>query len=56
MDNKLPIYGDIALNAKPNAADAMGQSCEKGKDRLAQLDEIQTMAEQVLAERQCLTF
>ena len=37
-------------------ADGMGQALEKVKDRLAELDEIQTKAEQILAEQQCLTL
>lgn len=34
----------------------MGQAPEKVQDRLAELDEIRTKAEQILAERQCLTL
>lgn len=37
-------------------ADNMGQDPEKVKDRLAELDEIKAKAEQMLAERQCLTL
>lgn len=37
-------------------ADNMGQDSEKVKDRLAELDEIKAKAEQMLAERQCLTL
>lgn len=37
-------------------ADNMGQAPEKVQDRLAELDEIRTKAEQILAERQCLTL
>lgn len=36
-------------------ADHMGQAPEKVRDRLTQLDEIQAMAERILADRQCLT-
>ncbi len=35
-------------------ADSMGQAYEKVKGRLAELDEIKTKAEQILAEGQCL--
>lgn len=34
----------------------MGQDPKKVKDRLAELDEIKAKAEQILAERQCLTL
>lgn len=34
----------------------MGQAPEKVKDRLTELDEIKAKAEQILAERQCLTL
>ena len=34
----------------------MGQSYEKVRDRLAELDEIRAKAEQILAEHQCLTL
>jgi len=37
-------------------ADNMGQAPEKVRDRLAELDEIRAKAEQILAERQCLTL
>ena len=37
-------------------ADNMGQAPEKVQDRLAELDEIKAKAEQILAERQCLTL
>lgn len=37
-------------------ADHMGQAPEKVKDRLTELDEIKAKAEQILAERQCLTL
>lgn len=37
-------------------ADNMGQAPEKVQDRLAELDEIKATAEQILAERQCLTL
>lgn len=37
-------------------ADSMGQAPEKVQDRLAELDEIRTKAEQILAEGQCLTL
>ena len=37
-------------------ADSMGQDPKKVKDRLAELDEIKAKAEQILAERQCLTL
>lgn len=37
-------------------ADSMGQVYEKAKDRLTKLDEIKAKAEQILAERQCLTL
>lgn len=37
-------------------ADNMGQAPEKVQDRLAELDEIRAKAEQILAERQCLTL
>lgn len=37
-------------------ADNMGQAPEKVKDRLTELDEIRAKAEQILAERQCLTL
>lgn len=37
-------------------ADNMGQAPEKVKDRLAELDGIRVKAEQILAERQCLTL
>lgn len=37
-------------------ADSMGQAPEKVQDRLAELDEIKAKAEQILAERQCLTL
>ena len=34
----------------------MGQALEKVRDRLAEIDEIKMMAEQILAEGQCLTL
>lgn len=34
----------------------MGQAYEKVKDRLTELDEIKAKAEQILAEKQCLTL
>lgn len=34
----------------------MGQAPEKVQDRLAEMDEIKAKAEQILAERQCLTL
>ena len=34
----------------------MGQDPEKVRDRLAELEEIKAKAEQILAERQCLTL
>ena len=37
-------------------ADGMGQNPEKVRDRLAELDEIRAKAEQILAEKQCLTL
>ena len=37
-------------------ADGMGQDPEKVRDRLAELEEIKAKAEQILAERQCLTL
>lgn len=37
-------------------ADNMGQAPEKVQDRLTELDEIKAKAEQILAERQCLTL
>ena len=37
-------------------ADNMGQAPEKVQDRLVELDEIKAKAEQILAERQCLTL
>ena len=37
-------------------ADSMGQAYEKVKDRLTELDEIKAKAEQILAEKQCLTL
>ncbi|MCI8915738.1 MAG: HD domain-containing protein [Oscillospiraceae bacterium] len=37
-------------------ADSMGQALEKVRDRLAEIDEIKMMAEQILAEGQCLTL
>ena len=37
-------------------ADNMGQDPEKVRDRLAELEEIRAKAEQILAERQCLTL
>lgn len=37
-------------------ADSMGQAPEKVQGRLAELDEIRIKAEQILAERQCLTL
>ena len=37
-------------------ADNMGQAPEKAKDRLVELDGIKAKAEQILAERQCLTL
>lgn len=37
-------------------ADSMGQALEQVRDRLAEIDEIKTMAEQILAEGQCLTL
>ena len=37
-------------------ADSMGQDPEKVRDRLAELDEIRAKAEQILAEKQCLTL
>ena len=37
-------------------ADNMGQAPEKVRDRLAELDEIRAKAEQILADRQCLTL
>ena len=37
-------------------ADNMGLALEKVNDRLAELDEIQAKAEQILEERQCLTL
>ncbi|MDE6260185.1 MAG: HD domain-containing protein [Oscillospiraceae bacterium] len=37
-------------------ADNMGQAPEKVKDSLADLDELKAKAEQILAERQCLTL
>lgn len=37
-------------------ADNMGQAPEKVQDRLAELEEIKAKAEQILAEKQCLTL
>ena len=37
-------------------ADNMGQAPEKVRDHLAELDEIRAKAEQILAQRQCLTL
>lgn len=37
-------------------ADSMGQASEKVRNRLTELDEIKAKAEQILAERQCLTL
>ncbi len=37
-------------------ADSMGQALEQVRDRLAEIDEIKMMAEQILAEGQCLTL
>ncbi|MBD5133226.1 MAG: HD domain-containing protein [Clostridiales bacterium] len=37
-------------------ADNMGQAPEKVRDRLAELDKIKAKAEQILAQRQCLTL
>lgn len=37
-------------------ADCMGQAPERMGDRLAQLDRLQAQAEQILAEKQCLTL
>ena len=37
-------------------ADNMGQTPEKVKDRLTELDEIRVKAERILVERQCLTL
>lgn len=37
-------------------ADSMGQAPEKVQDRLTELDEINTWAKQILAQRQCLTL
>ena len=37
-------------------ADNMGQAPEKVRDRLVELDKIKAKAEQILAERQCLTL
>ncbi len=37
-------------------ADSMGQAYEKVKNRLVELEEIRAKAEQILAERQCLTL
>ena len=41
---------------KVKRADNMGQALEKVGDRLSELDEIRAKAEQILAERQCLTL
>lgn len=37
-------------------SDSMGQDPEKAQERLAELDGIKAKAEQILAERQCLTL
>ena len=37
-------------------ADSMGKALEQVRDRLAELDEIKIMAEQILAQGQCLTL
>ena len=54
----LARYGGetLRLLLEVKRADGMGQDPEKVRDRLAELEEIKAKAEQILAERQCLTL